>query len=229
MGEILNQSLNTGAVFVMQKLGSARFYDYLKAFRLGEKTNIDLPGEVRGLVDNLINGREVEYATASFGQGLALTPLNTIVALSALGNGGRLVRPHLVKRFDYENGLIETVSVPTGPPVIKDETSKRITDLLVEVVDKALDGGRARLEHYRVAAKTGTAQIPRHDGQGYEPDKFLHSFFGYFPATAPRFSVFLYALEPVGAIYSSQTLTEPFRNLTNFLLNYYQVPPDRFN
>ncbi|MBI2097484.1 MAG: penicillin-binding protein 2 [Candidatus Vogelbacteria bacterium] len=225
--EILNQSLNTGAVFVMQQLGRERFRQYFDAFDLGQKTGIDLPGEVRGLVSNLETGSEVEYATAAFGQGLAVTPLNITVALSALANGGQLTRPRIVNSIRYISGFSEDEPRPAGRQVIKADTARRITAMLVKVVDEVLDGGRARLEHYRVAAKTGTAQIPRSDGQGYEADKFLHSFFGYFPATAPRFSVFLYTLEPTGANYASQTLTEPFSRLAKFLLNYYQVPPDR--
>ncbi|MBI2100568.1 MAG: penicillin-binding protein 2 [Candidatus Vogelbacteria bacterium] len=225
--EILNQSLNTGAVFVMQQLGQERFRHYFDAFGLGQKTGIDLPGEVRGLVSNLETGSEVEYATAAFGQGLAVTPLNITMALSTLANGGQLLRPRVVERIRYTTGVSEELPPPPGRQVIKVETARRLTTMLVKVVDEALDGGRARLPHYQVAAKTGTAQIPRPDGQGYETDKFLHSFFGYFPATAPRFSVFLYTLEPTGALYASQTLTEPFSQLAKFLLNYYQVPPDR--
>ncbi|MBI4136217.1 MAG: penicillin-binding protein 2 [Candidatus Vogelbacteria bacterium] len=225
--EILNQSLNTGAVFVMQQLGRERFRQYLDGFGLGQKTGIDLPGEVRGLVGNLDIGSEVEYATAAFGQGIAVTPLNITVALSTLANGGQLLKPRLVERIRYNTGVIEELPTVTGRQVIKADTARRITAMLVKVVDEVLDGGRARLERYQVAAKTGTAQIPRADGQGYETDKFLHSFFGYFPATAPRFSIFLYALEPTGANYASQTLTLPFSHLAKFLLNYYQVPPDR--
>ena len=225
--EILNQSLNTGAVFIMQKLGPDQFQDYFDRFNLGQKTGIALPGELKGLTGNLTSRREVEFATASFGQGIALTPLNLAAALSTLANDGYLVQPQVVKRFRYDTGLIENAPLERGRAVIKTETAKQVTAMLVKTVDEVLDGGRARLPNYQVAAKTGTAQIPRADGQGYEPDKFLHSFFGYFPASAPRFSVFLYALEPIGAAYASQTLTAPFSHLAKFLLSYYQVPPDR--
>lgn len=225
--EILNQSLNTGAVFVMQQLGRERFRQYIDDFGLGQKTGVDLPGEVKGLISNLETGSEIEYATAAFGQGLAVTPLNITVALSSLANGGRLIQPRVVDRIRYTTGVTAETRAAPGRQVIKADTARRITAMLVKVVDEVLDGGRARLEHYRVAAKTGTAQIPRSDGQGYETDKFFHSFFGYFPATGPRFSVFLYTLEPTGAKYASQTLTLPFSNLAKFLLNYYQVPPDR--
>ncbi|MEK7585413.1 MAG: penicillin-binding protein 2 [Patescibacteria group bacterium] len=227
MQEVLNQSLNTGAVFVMQALGRERFRDYLEAFGIGSVTGVDLPNEEAGLVGNLTSGHDLEFANMSFGQGIAMTPLNITVALSVLANGGYLVRPQLVQSIKYESGETKVLPVEKGRQVIKPESSKRITDMLVRVVDEALDGGRAKLPHYRIAAKTGTAQVPLETGRGYDPDRFLHSFFGYFPASAPRFTVFLYNLEPVGAEYASKTLTEPFSHLAKFLLNYYQVPPDR--
>jgi cell division protein FtsI/penicillin-binding protein 2 len=99
----------------------------------------------------------------------------------------------------------------------------------VEVVDKALLGGTVRIPEYSIAAKTGTAQIarPRELGGGYYDDRYLHTFFGYFPAYDPQFLVFLYTYHPKGAEYASHTLTHPFMRITKFLLNYYAIPPDR--
>jgi cell division protein FtsI/penicillin-binding protein 2 len=88
-------------------------------------------------------------------------------------------------------------------------------------------GGQAKLERYSIAAKTGTAQMPRPDGGGYYEDRFLHSFFGYWPASAPRFITFLYLVNPQDVDYASETLTRPFMDLTKFLINYYHLPPDR--
>lgn len=99
--------------------------------------------------------------------------------------------------------------------------------MLVTVVDDALAGGTMKLPNYSIAAKTGTAQIARPDGKGYYEDRYLHSFFGYFPAYDPQFIVFYYQVYPKGAKYASETLTKPFMDTAKFLLNYYQVPPDR--
>ena len=99
--------------------------------------------------------------------------------------------------------------------------------MLVEVVDKALLGGTVKIPEYRVAAKTGTAQMAREDGKGYYEDKYLHSFFGYFPAYDPQFLVFLYTVNPRGVSFASHTLTNPFIRITKFILNYYEIPPDR--
>ena len=99
--------------------------------------------------------------------------------------------------------------------------------MLVELVDTALRNGKVKLEHYSVAAKTGTAQISQGGTKGYYADRYLHSFFGYFPAYNPRFIVFLYTVYPKNVDFASETLTDPFFDLTNFLLHYYEVPPDR--
>jgi len=226
MQEVLSQSLNTGVAFVTQRLGHDRFRKYMLGFGLGDKTGIDLPGEISGLVNNLNSSREVEYATASFGQGIAVTPVEMTRALAVLGNGGYLVTPHVIKRIEYKSKLVDEIEPTKGPQVIKKETSDEITQMLVTVVDKALAGGKISLPRYSVAAKTGTAQMASPSG-GYYPDRYLHSFFGYFPAYNPRFLVFMYIVYPKGVKYSSETLTEPFTNTSKFLLNYYEVPPDR--
>ncbi len=227
--EILNQSLNTGAVHVEQKLGKERFRSYFRALGLQEETGIDLPNEASGLAENLESSRDVEYATASFGQGFAVTPISIARALSALGNGGVLVTPYVVSRIDFKEALSRdmTHNPSLYPRVYKKETSETITRMLVTVVDKALVGGTVKLEHYSVAAKTGTAQIARRDGKGYYEDRYLHSFFGYFPAYAPRFLVFLYIENPRGVRFASETLTHPFMDTVKFLIHYYGIPPDR--
>ncbi len=228
MQTVLSKSLNTGAVFAQQKLGEQKFINYFSAFGFGEKTGIDLPNETAGLIANLEKGGEIAAATASYGQGVSLSPIAMTRALSVLAAGGVLPAPHVVEQLVYQDGSKGELAreAPKSRQVIKKETAAEITSMLVKVVDEALVGGRAKLPHYQVAAKTGTAQIPKAGG-GYEEGKFLHSFFGYFPAYEAKFIVFLYAVNPRGAQYSSETLTDPFIHLTKFLLNYYQVPPDR--
>jgi cell division protein FtsI/penicillin-binding protein 2 len=119
------------------------------------------------------------------------------------------------------------VTYPEGDQVWSAETSEEISRMLTNVVDEALSGGKQKQEHYSIAAKTGTAQIADEVNGGYYEDKYLHSFFGYFPAYDPEYLVFLYTVEPKGVRYASETLTEPFMELTKFLINYYNIPPDR--
>jgi len=227
MQEVLNQSLNTGVAHIASLLGKERFRKYFYALKLGSETGIDLPNEGYGLVKNLESPREVEYATASFGQGIALTPIGAVRALSTLANGGMLVTPHLARTIQYENGKEHTVGFAEGDRVFSEQTSETITSMLVQVVDTALRGGKLKKEHYSVAAKTGTAQIANEVDGGYYDDRYLHSFFGYFPAYEPRFLIFLYTVDPKGVQYASETLTEPFMDLVDFLINYYNIPPDR--
>ena len=227
MQEVLNQSLNTGMVFVYQKLGKEKLRDYLLSYGIKNKTGIDLPNETSGLVSNLNSPREIEYANASFGQGIAMTPIEITRALASLSNGGNLVTPHLVKYIKYEDGTKKDLIYPTTPTKISKATSEEITRMLVGVMDKSLKGGLAKFEHYSVAVKTGTAQVANPDGGGYYLDRHTHSFFGYFPAYDPKFIVFLYAINPKGVPYASNTWADPFLEITKFLLSYYEVPPDR--
>jgi len=227
MQEVLNQSLNTGVAYISELLGPDRFREYFYKLKLGSETGIDLPNEGRGLVKNLESPRKVEYATASFGQGIALTPIGAVRALATLSNGGVLITPHIAKQKEFANGDVHTVSFPVGDRVYSEETSEEITRMLVKVVDTALRQGKLKKEHYTIAAKTGTAQIADPETKKYYEDKFLHSFFGYFPAYEPRFLIFLYTVEPKGVQYASETLADPFMELTDFLINYYSIPPDR--
>lgn len=228
MQEVLSQSLNIGATHIAQETGAETFREYIQEkLRLDEETGIDLPSEAAGMVHNLDNPRDIELATASFGQGVAFTPIATLRALSASINGGYLVQPHIVRRINYTNGLSKTFDYSDQrEQVFSAKTSEEMNTMLTTVVDEALRGGEVKLEHHSLGAKTGTAQLASESG-GYRDDAYLHTFFGYGPAYNPRFAIFIMNLEPQGARYSSETLTEPFINMAQFTINHFNIPPDR--
>lgn len=230
MQEVLSQSLNTGMVFVYKKLGKEKMRDYMLSYGIKEKTGIDLPNETSGLVSNILTSpRDIEYANAAFGQGIALTPIEIVRALASLSNGGNLVVPHLVQKIKYDDGTEKEMTYETKRVKISEATATEITRMLVNVMDHSLkiNGLSAKLENYSIAVKTGTAQVADSVNGGYYKDRHTHSFFGYFPAYNPRFIIFLYAINPKGILYASQTWADPFLSITKFLINYYEVPPDR--
>lgn len=227
MQEVLDQSLNTGVSYIVDKMRTQKFREYLIDYGIASSTNIRLPNEAEPLTSNLSSPRKVEYATASFGQGLAITPVSMVRALSTLANGGYLVNPHVVQGIKYPLTFKEGEwTKEKGDRIFNESTSETISRMLTKVVDDALAGGTVALPHHTIAAKTGTAQMANPAG-GYYEDRFLHSFFGYFPAYDPRFIILLYTVEPKNVDYASQTLTSPFMKTAEFLINYYDIPPDR--
>ena len=225
--EILSQSLNTGAATVALKVGKDTFSDYFQSFGFGTKSGIDQPNESVGLVSNLKTGRDIEVANMSYGQGISLSPIAMLRALAMLANDGNLVVPHVGTEIKYIDGTARKIEWPAPVPVLKKESTTEVTRMLVKVVDTALRKGALKNDRYSIAAKTGTAQIADPVTKGYYPDRYLHSFFGYFPAYKPRYIVFLYQKYPKGAQYASKTLAEPFGDITKFLIDYYNIAPDR--
>lgn len=226
MQEILSQSLNLGATFLMEQIGKDRFREYMHNYGLSEKTKIELPNEAVGNLKNLESTRLIEYATAAFGQGISMTPIEFVRAMSSLANGGLLINPYIIHEIRRFNGEVIAHSSREPKRVLKEETSKKVTQMLVRVVDEKLANGNGKIPGYSVAAKTGTAQIASRDRRGYS-EEFLHTFFGYGPAYNPRFLVFYYLEKPQGIRYASESLTETFRSTMKFLFSYYEVPPDR--
>lgn len=221
----LSKSLNTGFAYVVKRIGNKTFAEYLHKFGLGEKTGIDLPNEGKGLLDNLKSPRDIEYITASFGQGIAMSPIEVTRAFSAIANGGKMIHPHVVKRVNYKVGFSKEITPPEPLRIIKESTADEIKGMMVYNVDNSLLDGKAKNPRYAIGAKTGTAQIAERGT--YSEDRYLHSFVGFLPAQDPQFVVFMYIVNPRGVNYASETLAKPFIDLTKFLINYYQIPPDR--
>lgn len=224
MTGVLEHSLNTGAVFVARLLGRERHLEYMEKFGFGVAAGIDLPGEVLGNISNINDGRDIDFATASFGQGVSVTPLQMASATGALANGGTLMRPYIVERVIDDSGN-EKITHPTAVRrVVSTSTAETTTKMLVSAVRNGFEN-RAGVKGYFVAGKTGTAQIPKPGGGGYS-DAVAHTFVGYAPAFHPRFLILLRLNEPKGNLFASNTLTPAFHDLAEFILSYYEVPPD---
>ncbi len=227
MQQVLSQSLNVGIAHIVRKMGIATSNKYFESFGLREETGVDLPSEATPLTSNLDSKKEVEFATAGFGQGIAITPIAMARSLAVLANDGKLVQPHVGTELRYPGGVVKKLGWSPERQVVSPETAQTVTRMLVRVVDEALKNGTAKNPTMSIAAKTGTAQIANPEGGGYYKDRYLHSFFTYFPAYNPRFLIFLYSVEPQGAQYASDTWTEPFKSITSFMITYYRIPPDR--
>lgn len=224
MLEVLQFSINTGAVFVAEKVGREKFLRYLERFGFGSKTGIDLPGEVTGDITNLDTGREVNLATASFGQGISATPIQVLMALNVLINEGKLVQPFLVERVLYPEGSQEVTQVKTIRQVITPQSAAKLSAMMVEVVEKGYSK-KARVAGYTVGGKTGTAQIP--DPKGGYLEQTIHSFLGFAPAFSPQFVILIKLDEPTGIRFASDSIAPYFSQLAHFILNYYQIRPDK--
>ncbi|MEK7086607.1 MAG: penicillin-binding protein 2 [Patescibacteria group bacterium] len=225
MKQVIVQSLNVGASWIATELGQEEFRKYFTKL-FGQKTGIDLPSEGRSLLGNLSKPQQIGYDTASYGQGIAMTPVQMIRALGAIANGGTMVEPHLVRAVRLNSGIVREIDRSQTTPVFGAAAARETTEMMIAVVDEKLENGKAKIPTMSVAAKTGTSQLTNGRG-GYHTDRFFHSFVGFFPAHAPRFIILLYTNDPQQVTYASDTLGSTFLDLVRFLTDYYQIPPDR--
>ena len=225
MKQIILQSLNLGASWVATKLGPDTFRSYFTTL-FGETTGIDQPAENAALTRNLQSPRQVEFDNMSFGQGIAVTPLQMIRALGAVANHGVMVEPHVASSVRLNSGVTRTLDWSHTTPVFSAEAARETTSMMTALMDEVLYNKKAKIPTMSVAVKTGTAQLTK-TGGGYYEDRFFHSFVGFFPSYNPRFIILLYTNDPKGVTYASETLDATFLDLTHFLIDYYAVPPDR--
>ncbi|GAV21769.1 stage V sporulation protein D [Carboxydothermus pertinax] len=225
--EVIQNSCNPGFVKVGLGLGKERFYKYIRSFGFGERTGIELPGEQKGLVIPENKVTNLNLATISIGQSIAVTPIQLIRAVSAVANGGKLVEPHVVKKIVDQNGNTVLENKPHYlKRVISEETAKTLRELLELVVLKGT-GSKAYIKGYRVAGKTGTAQVVSPNG-GYAPGKYVASFVGFAPANDPKFVALVVIVEPSsGSYYGGQIAAPVFKNLGEDILRYMGVKPQK--
>ena len=221
MKDVIVHSDNTGMVFVSRKLGLDKYHSYLENFGLGSSTDIDLQDEFSPEIRPKQNWREIDLATASFGQGIAVTPIQMVRAVAALANGGNLMEPHLVKQIKDENGTFE-IKPRLVRQVIKESSAKIITEMMVQAVNEG-EAKWARPKGFKIAGKTGTAQIPI--GGHYDPNKTIATFIGFAPADDPKFVMLVRYDQPSSSPYGSETAAPTFFEIAKELFNYYKLAP----
>lgn len=222
--DITANSCNVGFATLGLRLGMERFYHYLRAFGIGSKTGIDLPGEASGIMVDPQRATQVDLATMSIGQANALTPIQLITALSVVANGGNFVRPHLVKAIVSLDGqMVKEFSPEVVRRVISPRTSEEMRSILEGVVANGT-GRNAAIDGYRVAGKTGTAQKPSPTG-GYLKNEYVASFMGFAPADNPRIAALVLVDGPQSQPYFGGWVAAPaFKEVVRDVLRYLDVP-----
>lgn len=221
MKDVIIHSDNTGMVFISKKLGLDKMYSYLLKFGFGRLTNIDLQDEVSPQLRERNEWKEIDLATASFGQGIAVTPIQMVTAVSALANKGKLMEPHIVKSMKEEDKVFE-VKPKVIEQVIGDVPSQVITEMMVKAVEEG-EAKWARPKGFKIAGKTGTAQIPI--AGHYDPNKTIASFIGFAPADDPKFAMIVIYDQPQTSIYGSETAAPTFFEIAKELFTYYKIAP----
>ncbi|HVE80838.1 MAG TPA: penicillin-binding protein 2 [Candidatus Dormibacteraeota bacterium] len=236
MTHIIRDSLNTGVIFILRSMGTdatkitpaakQSFYEYItKRFGFGVRTGIEQAYEAQGNV-NPPKSSNVNYANMTFGQGVSVTMIQMVTAASAIANGGKLYQPYLVDQAIASDGNVVS---KTQPKVIRDkvisEQAARETRAMMQVVVERGSGWMAKTPGYNIAGKTGTAQVPKLDGKGYEENKNIGSFVGFAPTEDPRFVVIVRVSEPQTNDFAEKTTVPVFANITRWLLKYYAIAP----
>lgn len=226
MTEVLEKSLNTGAIFAEKLIGNKNFSDYAHRFGFGELTGIELFGESGGNINNLKNLKsDIQFFTAAFGQGITITPLQLASAYNAIASGGVLMKPQIVEKIIHPDNDDEEIRKPQEiRRAISTQAAQDISKMLVSVVEKG-HGKRAGVPGYLVGGKTGTAQVASQEKKGYEEGKNIGSFGGFAPADNPKFTIVVRINNPKTVEWAESSAAPAFGELMKFLLEYYNTEP----
>jgi len=222
MTEVLENSINTGAVFAENQLGHDLFLKYIESFGFFEPTDIDLQGEVFSENKIFKRGYEINFATASFGQGIGITPIQLARAFTAIANEGRLVKPYIVEKIVTNGEEKKTLPEISSEQVISSKTASQLTAMLISVVENGF-AKSAKVPGYYLAGKTGTAQVP--EKGVYSSNKTWQSFIGFGPAFNPKFLI-LIKLDNPKAKTAEYSAVPIFKELAKYIIDYYKIPPD---
>lgn len=222
MTNVIQHSDNTGMVFVGKKLGLSKLISSLKAFGIGENTGVDLQGETSSEIRDEKQWYPIDLATASFGQGITLTPMQLVNGVNAIANGGKLMKPKVVSKIELEDGRTIEIKPEVKRQVISEATSKVMTEMMVNAVENG-EAKWVKIKDYRIAGKTGTAQIPI--AGHYDPHQTIASFVGFFPAKDPQITMLVLVNKPKTSIYGAETAAPIFFQIARDLITYFNIAP----
>ncbi len=215
--DVFVKSSNIGVVKVVFDVGKKRFYDYVARFGFGRKTGVDFPGEAKGLVRDVTSCSDINLANMAFGQGIAVTGIQLCSAFSIIANGGFKIKPYLVEKIVSPEGTVLYKACKKKERILKQSTAQAVKEILEKVVEQGT-GKRARISGFRIAGKTGTAQVPGKGGYGKES---VSSFAAFFPAENPQFVVLVSFFEPqVRPSYGGVIAAPVFRDIAQMLIGY---------
>lgn len=223
MTQVLENSDNVAMVWISELLGKDTMYKYIKNFGFGRKSGIELDTESAGEVTESKHWSNSQRATTAFGQGLTTTPLQIVMATAAIANGGKLMQPYVVDKVINYDGKKQDRSPKEITQVVSPQTAAKVAGMMVSVVDYG-HGKKAAVTGYKVAGKTGTAQVPR-PGGGYYTDRHIGSFVGFAPVTNPRFAMIVRLDNPKSVEWAESSAAPVFGEMAKWLLNYMGVPP----
>jgi cell division protein FtsI (penicillin-binding protein 3) len=226
MKEILASSLNTGIIYATSEVNNKIFEDYIKKFGFGRKVGLATSQDSVGNISSLSKPGDIFKATASYGQGITATPLQMISAINVIANGGEFMDPYIVSQINYPDGRQEIYGPVKDHQVIDHSTASQLSAMMVHVVDSG-HAGKAAVEGYYVAGKTGTAQVANQETGKYHIDKTVHNFVGFAPNDNPKFTMITKLDAPTAARFSADTAAPLFGEIAKFLLEYYQIAPNR--
>ena len=225
MTQVLDRSLNTGVIFIENLIGNKTFADYVSRFGFGQKTGIDLPGELAGNTHNLDNpSTTINFYTSAFGQGVTATPIQLAAAYGAIANGGMLMKPYVVDSVRYADGHEDVTQPQEVRQVVSAQTAQTASQMLRDVVMNG-NGKRADVPGYLVVGKTGTAQVAKAGGGGYQDGVTVGSFVGFAPMNDPRFVVVVKMVNPKLVQWAESSAAPTSGQVMKFLLEYYKVQP----
>lgn len=224
MTEVLDESLNTGMVWIMRKMGRDVLKDFIAQFGFGSLSGITLSTESTGTIDALNESAEVYAATASFGQGITVTPLQIAMGYAAIANGGALMQPYIVEEMRYPDGTVERTAPKKIRQVLEKKTATTVGAMLVSVVENG-HGKRAGVPGYYIAGKTGTAQVAGRGG--YLEGVTNGSFAGFGPVGDPKFAMIVKLENPKAVEWAESSAAPIFGQIADFLLEYYNIAPER--